>query len=264
MRQRVATAPLPSQVLLYPYNSRDWFQVERGDLRDGSCRPDPDFVTMTLGLCRPPLRALLHRQWQAGHLQGGLDFAFFTRTRRGPDVALVAWLTLVNIFSSHAAAVSAGCTPSLNLMRRGSTCLNGTTYRGRSLPRSTRCGCVLYAQRIQTPYLILEATRPNAIRLTAPLGLSFARLQLLLSGYLTSKWPAGVPEFGTFMQAGQGWGHRITDAADIRRLSTAFEGAPASLGPAAPRWQRTARSETRCRTVSAQRLPSRKRTPCGG
>lgn len=241
----MAVAHLPAQVLLYPYHSRDWFRIQSGDFRDESCRPDPDFAAKTLGLCRPPFRTAIYRRWQAGHLAGGLDFAFFTRTRSGPDFAVVAWLTLANVFASHPAAVSAGCKPTLNLMTPGSCCLCGTTYRGRSLPTSTRCGCVLYAARVRTPYLTFRTSSTNAVRVKAPLRLSFTQLQQLLPAYFASKWSAGTMQLGTFMQSGQGWGHRIADPADIRRLWAAFHVTQLPLGTS-PSRKRGARAAARC------------------
>lgn len=242
---RVASASRPGQVVLYPYNSCDWLRIEGGDFRDGSCRPDPDFATKTLGLCRPLFRAAIHRQWRAAQFANGLDFAFFTRTRSGPDFAVVAWLTLANVFASHAAAVSAGCRPTLNLMTPGSCCLSGTTYRGRYLPASTPCGCLLYGARVRTPYLTFSAPARESIRVNAPLRLSFSRLQVLLPAYFASRWPAGV-ERGKFMQSGQGWGHRITHAGDIRRLWAAFHQVKTRGGARATRQKVTSRQHTKC------------------
>lgn len=60
-----------------------------------------------------------------------------------------------------------------------------------------------------------------------PLLLSFARLQRLIPRYFARKWP-GRPTLGEFMQAGQGWGHRLADEKDIRQLADAFFSARAS------------------------------------
>jgi hypothetical protein len=54
------------------------------------------------------------------------------------------------------------------------------------------------------------------------LRLYFPRLESLLPVYFANKWGAGGTELGKFMQAGQGWGHKITDAGDIRRLQRVF------------------------------------------
>lgn len=68
-------AEAPIVLGLYFYRARRAVLRPDADLRDASCRPDPDFDALTLGLCRPGLRAKVARLSRSAE---PLDLLFYS------------------------------------------------------------------------------------------------------------------------------------------------------------------------------------------
>lgn len=220
------------ELLLYRYNSLDWWGVEAGNYRDASCRPDPDFKARTWGLCRPPLRKTLREAWRGELSKTGLDILFLTPVRGG-GIALVAWLPVKEIYANHAAAGAHWQLPvPSNLMVKGSRCVLGTRFDGKSLGGRAipkECSCECYECRVDGAYVKLGEGAKGAIREHDPVLVKYEDLRSDMSTYARTKWP-GAKEEGPneklFMQSGQGWGHRIKSVDDIERLRARFFGGP--------------------------------------
>lgn len=109
---------------LYFYRARNAAAGSSMDLADASCRPDPDFEALTLGLCRPGLRTALRRQ----HQREPVELLFYTHDGRD-RILLVAAMRTSAIFRGHAAAqasLSAKGPLPLNIVTAGAPCLRGT------------------------------------------------------------------------------------------------------------------------------------------
>src|SRR5258705_5756299 len=151
------------------------------DLRDASCRPDPDFEWLTLGLCRPDLRTKIARLAAAAPV----DLLFYSRMASTDTLLLVALLRIATAYPSHsdARADFTGRIPR-NLVVPANPCSLGTVVvptTGQVTMRrpSSLCGCHRYVKRSRTPYLRLTASEPDSIRCTDPVPVGWEQLRRL-------------------------------------------------------------------------------------
>ena len=82
---------------LYFYRARRPTLGNDADLRDASCRPDPDFDWLTLGLCRPGLRKRIARHAVAEPV----DLLFYARVPATDTLLLVALLRIASVHGDH-------------------------------------------------------------------------------------------------------------------------------------------------------------------
>src|SRR5436309_14867980 len=87
---------------LYFYRARRPTLEADADLRDFSCRPDPDFDWLTLGLCRPDLRRKIARLAAAEPV----DLLFYSRVRAADMLLLVALMRVDAVYAGHLGARS--------------------------------------------------------------------------------------------------------------------------------------------------------------
>lgn len=206
---------------LYFYNARRPTLTQRCDLRDSSCRPDPDFEWLTLGLCRPGLRKRI-----AGLAsEEPIDLLFYARVF-GTDTLLLAALARIDVvYPSHADASRSFIDGvPRNLIVRGNLCLFGTDVdpdagMAVGLRATTACGCSGYAQRANTPYLRLEAA-PEELRVDDPVPIRFGDLRGMLPDELSQRWQGdgGLAAFQRATQNGAHWIRNVATADAIRRF----------------------------------------------
>jgi hypothetical protein len=212
---------------LYFYRARHAVLTANADLRDASCRPDPDFAALTLGLCRPGLRAKVARLSRGAE---PIDLLFYSIGSKKDILLLVGLLRLETVFPDHASAriMFTGKLPP-NLIVPGNPCRFGTEVEpstGRiavkSLPRF--CACHRYVLRAATSYLQFAA-KAGAARITSPVPLSLKELAVLSPLAIGSRWPARIDP-GLFQKATQNGAHWIREPSEIEAIRRFFlEGA---------------------------------------
>lgn len=212
---------------LYYFKGRNAVLGPGIDCNDASCRPDPDFEVLSLGVCRPPFRNGFRTEYEASPARRR-SFLFFTRTAGKVEdsrLLLVALLRVESVLPSHAAArrVLSGRPP--NLLVPGNACLAGSTinFATGAVARGKvrrKCSCAAYVNRNKTPYLLFAGGRA-AVRPTRPVPLSFAALPRLAARWAATEWPNGFdPDtFLKKLQRGPLW---VEDPADIRKLKAYF------------------------------------------
>jgi hypothetical protein len=149
-----------------------------GEFRDLSCRPDPDFSTLSLGICRTPLRKRFARL--AAH--GPIELIFYTVRQPEQTLLLTARLTVDTIFQSHdTAAVVLQVKSRWNLLVPGNPCTKRTVFRKgmrTTMPANPECDCLHYIGRSASPYLTFDG-ETAALRVSDPVELPFAHLKQL-------------------------------------------------------------------------------------
>src|SRR5262249_27696096 len=138
---------------LYFYRSLD---PAGGDYTDLSCRPDPDFDWLTLGICRPQLRERISRE----ALAASATIAFYTVEPGIHELLFTALLTIgaEGVSESHRVASSQYSTVHpASLLVPGTVCRCGTRFSTRSkMKLRDGCSCRDYVGRESTPYLIFD------------------------------------------------------------------------------------------------------------
>ena len=223
------------------------------DLRDASCRPDPDFEWLTLGLCRPGLRKRIARLAATEPI----ELLFYSRVPAADMLLLVALLRVVEVHANHADARAAfkDRLPR-NLIVPGNPCLLGTEVdpeAGRVTRRrhAEACGCDRYVQRSGTPYLRLTAREQVSLRCANPVPVEWERLRQLSRSAIGRRWSGG--DFDAFQRATQNGAHWIADPDEAEAIRQEFLSVPHSTGSSARAKGRPAvRDGTRCFRVGSQ------------
>lgn len=135
-----------SLLVLWPYQARERTGAHP-DLRDGSCRPDPDFDSLTLGLCRPAGRSKILKAFET---KVPVYVCFCFQKPRKNVLTVVAVLRVRHAYPEHdsAARELQGQRP-LNLMVNPSACLFA---KGERRP----CACDKYERLVRTPYIVFR------------------------------------------------------------------------------------------------------------
>lgn len=211
---------------LYFYRARRPTLGDDADLRDASCRPDPDFDWLTLGLCRPGLRKRIARLAVAAPI----DLLFYARVPATDALLLVALVRVLSVHANHFDA-SAGFKDGhpRNLMVPGNPCLLGTiadpTSGQVAMRRPTElCGCPRYVMRADTPYLHFVAHEPGAVRCDDPVRVRWEELRRISPAIIGQRWSG--TDLAAFQKATQNGAHWIGDAADAEALREFFLGFP--------------------------------------
>lgn len=213
---------------LYFYRARRPSLEPDADLRDASCRPDPDFEWLTLGLCRPDLRRKIARLAAAEPV----ELLFYSRAATADVLLLVALMRVDAIYADHLGARS-GFEDRIprNLIVSGNPCLFGTqVYPALShvtvRRQSPGCGCRRYVLRAGTPYFRFAAAR-DAIRLDSPVPVTLRSLQALSPNNIRRRWPPGT-DLGSFQRATQNGAHWIRHPVDAEAIRRYFMDTPRS------------------------------------
>lgn len=213
---------------LYFYRARRPTLTTDADLRDASCRPDPDFQWLTLGLCRPGLRKRIARLVAAEPV----DLLFYARVPAADTLLLVALLRVATAYPSHSAA-RADFTDRLprNLVVPGNPCSIGTVVDPASGQVTVRhsheiCRCHRYVKRADTPYLQLTAREPVSLRCADPVPVGWEQLRRLSPQVIGCRWSGS--EFAGFQRATQNGAHWIDEPADADAIRRHFRDVPRS------------------------------------
>ena len=224
------TVVLEDMFALYFYRALD---PVRGEFDDLSCRRDPDFDHLTLGICRPAVRKLMCEE----ALKGRVSIVFYTRKPHVPALFLRALLTLKSdgVFGSHREAADDGLSRPLpyNLLVPRNRCICGTAFSNRSAMRSKDpdCDCARYVGRESTPYLRFDK---DAARIPGePIEVDFEQLKSFLPKYFR-RWPTRKA-WGVFQKAVQNSVHMIEDKDEQDALRALFREVPVGEKPHARR-----------------------------
>ena len=219
---------------LYFYRARRASLTTDADLRDSSCRPDPDFEWLTLGLCRPGLRKKIAGLAAADPV----DLLFYARVPSTDTLLLVALLRIATVHVNHFEA-RAGFQDGLprNLVVPGNPCSCGTVVDPASghvtmRRRTGICGCHRYVKRAGTPYLQFVTHEPGSLRVADPVPIQWEHLRVLSPQVIGRRWSGA--DFAGFQRATQNGAHWIADPDEAEAIRHHFLGDPRWLGPSAP------------------------------
>ena len=202
------------------------------DLRDASCRPDPDFEWLTLGLCRPQLRRKIALLSEVEPV----ELLFYARVPTTNTLLLVALLRVAEVHANHSDARSSFSEKiPRNLVVPRNPCVLGTEVDPGSGSVSVRrsndsCGCHKYVKRSGTPYLRLAAQDAGSLRCVEPVPLQWESLRELAPRVLGRRWRKD--DFAGFQRATQNGAHWIDDLVDAGVVRDYFKSYPRSSGPA--------------------------------
>lgn len=210
--------------VLYYYKAGD---AAHNVFTDLSCRRDPDFNSLTFGICRPPLRKRLFQ------LNTPITFLFYTIQSGSQALLLTALVHVKTQFPTHTAAsnVLTGQVPT-NLLVPANPCRCKTVFNSamtQTIPYAPQCSCQSYISRANTPFFIFDR-QTALIRVASPVRLPFPVLLNLIPSFF-SKYPTRKT-WSKFQQATSNDIHEICDPLEQKALEAYF--ASQSVTPGFP------------------------------